>query len=129
MKNRYSLFFILAFGILLSGFKNAFIERPEATVRFEVPENINVILDQSCVQCHNKDSENLKGKKKLNLDTLGQLKISKQISMLSRIANEIEDGEMPPEKYLKKNPDKGLSEEEEDILIEWARTYARELAK
>lgn len=129
MKNRCPLFFILVIGMLLSGFKNAFIERPAAAVRFEVPENINVVLDQSCILCHNRDSENLKGKKKLNLDTLGQLKISKQISMLSRIANEIEDGEMPPEKYLKKNPDKGLSEEEEDMLIEWARTYARELAK
>ncbi len=129
MKNRYSLFFILAFAMLLSGFKKAFIERPEAAIQFEVPENINLILDQSCVMCHNKESEDLKGKKKLNLDTLSQLKISKQISMLSRIANEVEDGKMPPEKYLSKNPDKGLSEEDEDKIIEWARSYAKELAK
>ncbi len=39
-----------------------------SVAKLEIPENIQNILDKSCVMCHNSESKDIKGKMKLNLD-------------------------------------------------------------
>ena len=129
MKKYTHLFFSFAFILLLSGFNDAEIENFEAAIAFEIPDNINAILDQSCVMCHNAESSNTKAKMKLKFETMADMKVSKQISKLSKIAKELTKGDMPPPKFLAKYPEKALSEEDKNTLIEWASNYATELSK
>jgi hypothetical protein len=111
----------------LSSFKR--IEKKEILElkEYDIPENISSILDESCVMCHNKDSKNMKAKLKLQLDDMDSLSKSKFLSKLSKIQKEVSKGEMPPEKFLEKNPDKKLSDEDKETLINWTKSYAAEL--
>jgi len=95
---------------------------------FEIPENIDAIFNESCYGCHNSESNNMKAKMKLKLDDLTTMKKSKMISKLSKIAKEVEKGDMPSKKFLAKYPDKALSDEDKKALIEWAKSSAAELA-
>lgn len=97
-------------------------------VAFEIPENIDAIFNESCYGCHNSESNNIKAKMKLKLDGLTSMKKSKMISKLSKIAKEVEKGDMPSKKFLAKYPDKALSDEDKKALIEWAKSSAAELA-
>jgi len=97
-------------------------------VAFEIPENIDAIFNESCYGCHNSESNNMKAKMKLKLDDLTTMKKSKMISKLSKIAKEVEKGDMPSKKFLAKYPDKALSDEDKKALIEWAKSSAAELA-
>ena len=128
MKNTAILFVILFTGIFFSSFNNSEeVIYEEAT--FEIPENVNTILNESCIMCHNKESKNNKAKLKFKIDELPNMKVSKQISKLSKIVKEVNKGDMPPEKFLAKNPDKALSADDKKILVDWAKSYSEELAK
>ncbi|NOX84576.1 MAG: heme-binding domain-containing protein [Chlorobi bacterium] len=100
---------------------------PQEASGFTVPDNIQSILDKSCLPCHGTDGK-YKAKMKWNYDKMPQMKTSKKIGKLSKIATKIEKGKMPPKKFLSKNPDKQLTDQEKKTLIDWAREYASELA-
>lgn len=102
-------------------------ELAQEEVTFEIPENIQNILDQSCFGCHNIDASSDKAKKKLMLDQLHELSNAKLIGKLDGIAQTIEEGEMPPEKFLAKNPDKALTADQKETLINWANNKANQL--
>ena len=115
--------------VTLSGFN--LIDKPAAAQEeeaFEVPENITAIFKKSCMGCHNAKSKNKKGRMKLKLDELTTLKKSKLISKLSKIAKEVEKGDMPPEKFAEHNPDRMPNDADKKTLINWARNSANELA-
>ena len=126
MKRLSILFSLSALLIILSSYSERKVEKYEET---EVPADIQLILDKSCVMCHNKESSNTKAKTKLNFDKLYNMKKSKQIAKFSKIAKEVEEAEMPPSKFLSKYPEKGLSDEEKQKLESWAKAYAENLAK
>lgn len=94
---------------------------------FEIPENINAIFNNHCFGCHNSESKNEDGKEELMIDKLGKMRKSKLASKLSKIGEAISEGEMPPEKFLKKYPDKALSDKDAKTLIEWAKASAEAL--
>jgi hypothetical protein len=93
----------------------------------EIPENINAIFEKSCFGCHNSESRNDKAKEKFMIDKLTKLKKSKLAAKLSEIGEVMEEGEMPPEKFAAKYPDKVPSAEDTKILIEWANKTADSL--
>ena len=97
MKRLSILFSLSALLIILSSYSERKVEKYEET---EVPADIQLILDKSCVMCHNKESSNTKAKTKLNFDKLYNMKKSKQIAKFSKIAKEVEEAEMPPSKFL-----------------------------
>jgi hypothetical protein len=129
MNKRPYLLLIAAVALILSSFTDTKITNQEKIDIIVIPDTIKVIIDQSCYMCHNSDAKNKKAKMKFNFDKLDKLSLSKQISKLSKIAREVEKGDMPPEKFLEKNPSKELSAEDEQALIEWAKSYAKKLAK
>ena len=51
----------------------------------------------------------------------------KKITTFRDIAEVVEKGEMPPEKFLERYPDKQLSDEEKAKLAEWAKKEAQKL--
>ena len=94
---------------------------------FVIPDNINTIFGSSCVECHVANASNGKAKMKFRIDKLTTLKRSKLIAKLGKIAREVEKGDMPPKKFVAKNP--GVpTEDEKKILIAWARKVQAELA-
>lgn len=94
----------------------------------EIPENVQAVIDNSCYGCHNSDSKNLKSKNKLNFDKLEYLKTYKAVGKLSDVAEITMEGEMPPEKFLKKYPDHALTDDGKKALVDWANSTAKKLA-
>ncbi len=87
----------------------------------DIPENINAIFKNSCYGCHNSESKNEKAKKKMKIDKLAGLNKSKLVAKLNKIVKEIEEGEMPPEKFAAKYPERVPSKEDQQALINWAK--------
>jgi predicted house-cleaning noncanonical NTP pyrophosphatase (MazG superfamily) len=130
MKTSLSLIGIFISLIILTSFSNEKSEMGSIELKnYEIPDNINAIFDQSCIMCHNKEAKNEKSKKKLLLDDIDSLSKSKFISKLSKIAEVVSKGEMPPEKFTAKYPDKKLSDDDKNTLISWSKNYAEELSK
>ena len=85
-----------------------------------IPANVKAVVDQKCYGCHNVNSKNEKAKAKLDWDALGDLKKSKRSAALSKISEVLEQGKMPPEKFLANKPEAKLSESELATLKEWS---------
>ena len=100
---------------------------PQQTSGFTVPDNIQPILDKSCLPCHGADGTS-KAKMKWNYEKMKSMKTSKMVGKLSKIASKVEKGKMPTKKFNEKYPDKQLTTDEKKALIDWARNYAGELA-
>lgn len=88
----------------------------------EIPENVQLIFDNKCIRCHSAESKTSKSKSKLNFDkfTNGDYSTSKLVSKIGKISKQINKNGMPPKKFLAKNPDKKLTEEESKLIIDWA---------
>jgi hypothetical protein len=65
--------------------------------------------------------------KKLTFDTFFILPTAQLVSKLAEIAEVVEENNMPPAKFLEYNPDAALSEEQKQLLINWANTSAESL--
>lgn len=126
------LFSLIAFGGLVFMNFNRVEDQsinPEST-KYEVPENVQAIIDKSCFGCHNSDSKNEKGKKKLSWDLMKDgYKTYKVIAKLGEIEEILQKNEMPPEKFLAKYPDKKLSDEQREIMIQWAQDMAKKMSE
>ncbi len=92
-----------------------------------MPENVKSIVDNKCYGCHSAEGKSEKAKKGLMWDDLSTLSKVKQIGKLDDISEILGEGEMPPEKFLEKFPDKKLTEKESKVLIEWANSSANKL--
>ncbi len=120
MKSRYILVLCAVSGILLTLSSYRLI-LPEAHITdVDIPENVKAVLDSKCYGCHNMEAKADKAKEKLLLDKLNDLSKAKLISALSEIEEVVEEGKMPPEKFLEKYPDKELSSDEGMLIKEWA---------
>ncbi len=104
-------------------------ENPSETKTINMPGDVKAIIEKSCFGCHNTDSKNDKAKDKLNLSTFDSLTKMKMIAGYKEIAEVLEENEMPPAKFLEKNPDKKLTKAEKTILMNWANNEAKGLMK
>lgn len=101
---------------------------PEKT-DLKITADVQKILDNSCFGCHNTNSKGDKAKKKLAFDTLDTLKLSKIVGKLADISEEVDEGKMPPEKFLEFKPEAKLTSAQKETLIKWADTTADALLK
>lgn len=108
--------------------RNQFI-RTEDDPIIEFPDEVKNIIDNKCYVCHNQESRSVMAKGKLMWDDLALLKKSSLVRKLNNIIGVLDDGSMPPSKYLKQNPDTRLTDEEVKLLKEWAENAANGLAK
>ena len=69
----------------------------------------------------------MKAKSKLNFSKWEDYKITKKISKLNAISEEVKEKTMPTQKYLKYYPDKALSDEEIGVITTWANAEADKL--
>ncbi len=94
-----------------------------------IPDDVNAIIENKCFGCHNVDSKSDKAKKKLLFDELTGLSKAKIVAKLDDIHDVVDEGKMPPEKFLERYPDKTLTEDEAAKLKEWAQSTSDELMK
>lgn len=95
----------------------------------KLPDNVNIIIQKSCYGCHNSDSRNEDAKEELDFKTMDKLSLMKKISAYKNIGETVSENEMPPKKFLEKRPEKKLSEEEKQVLVDWAKKEAETLVK
>lgn len=103
------------------------IQKPEVETHLaldrdapKMPANVKAVVDQKCYGCHNAESKNEKGKKKLDWDAFEGEKKAKQLAAMSKINEVLVEGEMPPKRFLENRPEGKLSEEEMAILMDWS---------
>ncbi len=126
------LFSILAFGgFIFMNFSRSSENTPNPNNdKYEVPENVQAIIDKSCKGCHVSDSKNEKGRKKLSWDLMENgYKTYKIVAKLGEIEETLQNKEMPPEKFLAKYPEKNLTDEEREIMLNWAKEMAKKLSE
>ena len=119
------------FGLLFMNFSpitKTVKETPANPAAIEIPADVQSILDNSCYGCHNSDSKNLKGRKKLSFDKLNDLKTYKAIGKLTDVAESVTEGDMPPKKLIKKYPEKAMTAAQKATLVNWAKSTAKSLA-
>ena len=85
------------------------------------------VLKAHCYGCHSDASSGKISKTALNFDKWDEYKLSKKISKLAQICEELEKGKMPPKKFLKSNPDKALSDEQKQLICKWTVTESEKL--
>lgn len=97
------------------------------TAKDEFPEEIDAILKTSCVGCHNVEARSEDAKKAVQFDLWDDYRVTKKIGILGKIGEVVEEGKMPPTKFLEKNPDRKLSAEQQKLLVEWTKKESERL--
>lgn len=113
-----------------------YVPKSDFTEVYAVPENIKVLLQNSCYDCHsnntnypwyfkiqpaamylNKHIE--EGKEELNLSEFGNYSSRRQLSKLRSMSSQIKDGEMPLKSYTLIHQSAKLSDKEREELTNW----------
>ncbi|WP_347174601.1 hypothetical protein [Polaribacter uvawellassae] len=93
------------------------LEQNQSGITF--PKDVKAIIDAKCMNCHKPDARNEKARKKLQWAKVPKMNQKEQESFLKDLSLVLEDGEMPPERTIKRNPDMALTLEENRVLITW----------
>ena len=118
------LVLLLATGILFLIFQSF---RPEPPSEIGFPDEISTILKSSCYDCHSTANGSEKPLKALDFEKWNEYRLTKQISLLGDIGKMVEEGKMPPGKYLDNKPDRKLSEVQKKLLADWTKQEADKL--
>ena len=124
----YSLLPLLAIIIFVAAQNSAAVpaSAPE-DIDLGWPEDVMVLLERSCFDCHTNDASNDKPKDALNFSKWEDYKLTKQVAKLNDISKMVKETKMPPEKYIEKYHDKKLSDAEIGVITNWANAEAEEL--
>jgi hypothetical protein len=91
------------------------------------PEDVQMILETSCFDCHSDASSNVKSKTKLNFTAWGNLSDAKKVGKMENINEVVSKGDMPPGKYLEKFPEKVISKEQKELINKWVTEESAKL--
>lgn len=103
-----------------------------------VPKNVKHVLQTACYDCHSNNTNypwynyvqpaawilanHIKhGKKDLNFSEFGSYSIRRQQSKFKSIISQIKDGEMPLYSYTVIHKNARLTQEQKDLIINWAQ--------
>ncbi len=121
------------------------IAADDITQHFTVPQNVQIILQRSCNDCHSNNTHypwysNIQpvywwlqkhindGKKELNFSTFASYTPKRQVHKLNETIEQIKSGEMPLNSYLLVHHDAKLDTADKKILTDWATTLKNEIA-
>lgn len=114
--------FMIATAMAVMSFTSPPQEKPAPVF----PEQVQSILENSCFDCHSDGASNAKAKMKLNLSKWNEMTDAKKVGKMEGIQETLIMGDMPPAKYIEKNPGKALTQEQKDTIGKWV---AEESAK
>ncbi|MEN8156360.1 MAG: heme-binding domain-containing protein [Bacteroidota bacterium] len=121
---RKSIAFLAIGGLLILVMQASVLNQSPGQV---IPEDVEDVLKSACFDCHSNDASSKKGKIALNFDKWESFKDSKKISKMGKICKVVEEGKMPPEKYLKSKPDRAMTEAQKAMVCEWAAKETEKL--
>lgn len=84
----------------------------ETLAVFTVPEQVQIVLQQTCIGCHNGETQ----EGQIRLDTLAELELDERLDLLNKAQDQLFFGLMPPEET------EPLKKEEQTVLSRWLRT-------
>lgn len=113
------------------------VEAETLEAETQIPENIEMILERSCNDCHSNKTvhpwysnispfswllaEHIKeGRRELNFSVWGTYNNKRKRHKLDEICEQTANGEMPHKQYLWIHRDAELSEEDKKLLCDWA---------
>jgi hypothetical protein len=122
MKKRIALI-VIAGGMFILLQSN----RPDPELISQIPEEVSTVLENRCYGCHTTGAKSEDALKAVNFEEWENYRQSKKVAVLGDIANVVEKGKMPPEKYLEKNPDKKLSDAQKKLISDWTKEASDKL--
>ena len=110
----------------------------------EVPERVRTALEAKCGDCHSQnthyplyshlapltwmiDREVVEGRAGLDISRWQLYNIEDRINALTRMASEVHTGQMPPRTYVLLHPHARLSQEEQKLIYDWAKSQRKRL--
>ncbi|KPL12600.1 MAG: hypothetical protein AMS26_16940 [Bacteroides sp. SM23_62] len=102
---------------------------PTSEPQADFPKKVSEILTNSCYDCHTTGTKAEKAFKAMDFKKWGEYKLTKKISLLTKICEVTEGGVMPPEKYLKQHPEKALSASDIKTICNWTKKETEKLIK
>lgn len=112
---------------------------------YPVPDSVHQILQKACYDCHSNNTRypwynNIQpvawwlndhvtgGKEELNFSEFGTRPLAKQAKKLKKVAREVQEGGMPLGSYTWIHKDAILTDQEKNILIDWATNLSNQIA-
>lgn len=114
---KYIALMMLAGGILLLSQSFA----PNRLSNAAFPDDVSKVLVASCYDCHSTDAKNNKAREALDFEKWDDYRVTKQIGLLGKICELVDEEKMPPAKYLDSKPDSKLSETQKQLICEWTK--------
>ncbi len=102
---------------------------PSSASQDEFPEKVSGILARSCYDCHTTGTQAKKAFETLDFKKWEGYKLTKKISLLTKICEVAEGGDMPPEKYLNQHTEKVLSASDIETICNWTKKESEKLIK
>lgn len=113
-------------------------------VLYPVPDSVQLVLKKACYDCHSNntrypwyfniqpiawwmDDHISEGKKELNFSEFGKRPMVKRAKKIKKIAKEVQSGDMPLNSYTWIHKDAVLTENEKQLLINWANGLAQKI--
>ena len=94
-----------------------------------IPDDVEKILSNSCYACHATGANSKFGLRALDFKIWNEYSAVKKVGLLGNIKEVLEKGKMPPARFLKKNPDKALSDDDKQRIVDWTEKETEELMK
>ena len=110
----------------------------DLTTKFAMPGNVKLILEKACNDCHSNNTyypwySNIQpigwwlqyhvndGKRELNFNEFATYPPKKQDHKLKELIETVKEGEMPINSYTWTHKSAKLSEQEKQLLVDWAQ--------
>ncbi len=111
---------------------------------FPVPENVKVILNKSCMDCHSNnthypwydniqpvswwlDNHVKEGKREINFDEYATYNLRRKYHKMEEVVEQMKSGEMPLKSYTVTHADARLNQQEKQLLIDWAESVMNDM--
>lgn len=101
--------------------------QPNPELITQMPEEVSTVLESRCYGCHTTGAKSDDALKAVNFTEWENYKVSKQVAVLGDISDVVEKGKMPPEKYLKNNPEKELTDVQKKLIVDWTKEASDKL--
>jgi hypothetical protein len=116
---------LLAAAMIL-GAGHALYEKQEAP---DFPEEVDKLLKNSCWGCHNTESNSDDAKSVLDLNLWNEYGLAKKIGLLNDIDDVLQEGMMPPQRFVRRYPERALSEDQVKLIRDWTQQEIKNLMK
>ncbi|MBM3404665.1 MAG: hypothetical protein FJY10_07220 [Bacteroidetes bacterium] len=90
-----------------------------------IPDSVYVILKKACMACHSDQGTGL-AKGKLNLSPWDGYSADRKVSKARAICKEMKAGTMPPRRFVAKNPEAQLTDDQIRIVCDWTASLSIE---